>query len=93
MKHAKDVLAKASCLLETYGFSPSADWVAEQYRFEDGEGSFTLSYHGVKIARFSLPMIGRAQYFENATAVAAMSLKLGLTAEEVQEGFQTFQGY
>ena len=77
--------------METYGFSPSADWVAEQHRFEDGKGSFTLSYHGVKIARFSLPMIGRHN-IENATAVAAMSLKLGLTAEEVQKGFQTFKG-
>ena len=90
-EHAQDVLAKASCLVETYGFSPSADWVAEQRRFEDGKGSFTLSYHGVKIARFSLPMIGQHN-IENATAVAAMSLKLGLTAEEVQKGFQTFKG-
>jgi UDP-N-acetylmuramate: L-alanyl-gamma-D-glutamyl-meso-diaminopimelate ligase len=36
-------------------------------------------------------MIGRHN-IENATAVAALSLKLGLTAEEVQKGFQTFKG-
>ena len=36
-------------------------------------------------------MIGRHN-IENATSVAAMSLKLGLTAQEIQKGFQTFKG-
>ena len=90
-EHAKDVLAGASCRIETYGFAPSADWVADDYKFEDGKGYFALIHHGAKVANFELPMIGRHN-IENATSVAAMGLKLGLTTQEVQKGFQTFKG-
>ena len=90
-EHAKDVLAGSSCQIETYGFSPYADWVANDYRFENGKGYFTLFHLGAKVANFHLPMIGRHN-IENATSVAAMSLKLGLTTHEVQMGFETFKG-
>jgi len=89
--NTKDILARASCKVETYGFSISADWVAENYRFENGNGYFTLSHQSKEISTFHLPMIGRHN-IENATAVAAMCLKLGLTAKEVQKGFATFKG-
>ena len=89
--HTKDVLAKASCEVETYGFSSSADWAADNYRFDDGKGHFTLSHRDTKISTFHLPMIGRYN-IENATAVAAMCLKLGLTTQEIQKGFATFKG-
>ena len=90
-KNVKDVLANAPCQVETYGFSSSADWVIDGYKFEDGKGHFTLIHQSVKIANFHLPMIGRHN-IENATSVAVMSLKLGLTTEEIQKGFQTFKG-
>ncbi len=90
-KNAKDILTNASCQVETYGFSSSADWVIDNYKFVEGKGYFTLLHHGVKIANFHLPMIGRHN-IENATSVAAMSLKLGLTIQEIQKGFQTFKG-
>ena len=90
-KNAKDILTNASCQVETYGFSSSADWVIDNYKFVEGKGYFTLLHHGVKIANFHLPMIGRHN-IENATSVAAMSLKLGLTTQEIQKGFQTFKG-
>ena len=90
-KNAKDILTNASCPVETYGFSSSADWVIDNYKFLKGKGYFTLLHHGVKIANFHLPMIGRHN-IENATSVAAMSLKLGLTTQEIQKGFQTFKG-
>jgi len=87
----KDVLTGASCKVETYGFSPSADWEASNYRLENGEGFFTLVHRGKKVSTFHLPMIGRHN-IENATAVAAMCLKLGLTTQEVQKGFASFKG-
>ena len=90
-KNAKDILANASCQVETYGFSSSADWVIDNYKFVDGKGYFTLTHQGEKVANFHLPMIGRHN-IENATSVAVMSLKLGLTTQEIQEGFRTFKG-
>ncbi len=90
-QNIKDVLTDASCQIETYGFSSSADWVVDSYKFVNGEGHFTLIHQGTKTGNFSLPMIGRHN-IENATSVAAMCLKLGLTTQEIQEGFHTFKG-
>ena len=90
-KNVQDVLADASCQVETYGFSSSADWVIGDYKFVSGKGYFTLSHQNVNVANFNLPMIGRHN-IENATSVAVMSLKLGLTTQEIQEGFHTFKG-
>jgi UDP-N-acetylmuramate: L-alanyl-gamma-D-glutamyl-meso-diaminopimelate ligase len=90
-KNVQDVLTNASCQVETYGFSSSADWVIGDYKFLDGKGYFTLTHHNVNVASFNLPMIGRHN-IQNATSVAVMSLKLGLTIQEIQEGFHTFEG-
>ena len=90
-KNVQDVLADASCQVETYGFSSSADWVIGDYKFVSGKGYFTLSHQNVNVANFNLPMIGRHN-IQNATSVAVMSLKLGLTTQEIQEGFHTFKG-
>jgi UDP-N-acetylmuramate: L-alanyl-gamma-D-glutamyl-meso-diaminopimelate ligase len=90
-KNAQDVLTDAYCQVETYGFSSSADWTINDYKFVDGKGYFTLTHQNVMIANFNVPMIGRHN-IENATSVAVMSLKLGLTTQEIQEGFQTFKG-
>ena len=90
-KNVQDVLADASCQVETYGFSSSADWVIGDYKFVNGKGYFTLSHQNVNVANFNLPMIGRHN-IQNATSVAVMGLKLGLTTQEIQEGFHTFKG-
>ena len=90
-KNVQDVLTDASCQVETYGFSSSADWVIGDYKFVSGKGYFTLSHQNVNVANFNLPMIGRHN-IQNATSVAVMSLKLGLTTQEIQEGFHTFKG-
>jgi len=90
-KNVQDVLADASCQVETYGFSSSADWVIGDYKFVSGKGYFTLSHQNVNVANFNLPMIGRHN-IQNATSVAVMGLKLGLTTQEIQEGFHAFKG-
>jgi UDP-N-acetylmuramate: L-alanyl-gamma-D-glutamyl-meso-diaminopimelate ligase len=95
VKHAdsniQDVLGEAVCKVETYGYLDGADWLIGDYRFESGFGYFSLSYQGEKKADFQLAMIGRHNV-ENATAVAALCLRLGLTADEINSAFKTFQG-
>ena len=90
-RHAREVLAGATCTVETYGFSSDADWSADGYHFEDGSGHFTLCHQGRSAGTFRLPMIGRHN-IENAVAVAAMGLKLGLAAREIKKAFADFQG-
>ncbi len=95
VKHAdtniQDVLAQAVCRVETYGYLDGADWQISDYRFEGGYGYFSLSYHGEKKADFQLAMIGRHNV-ENAAAVAALCIGLGLTVDEINTAFKTFRG-
>ncbi len=90
-KNTKDVINKAQCEVETYGFSDQADWQVADYRFEDGHGQFTLNHHGKKVGRFHLPMIGRHNIL-NSAAVTALALKCGLSADAVADGLKNFKG-
>ena len=87
----RDVLPSASCRVESYGFDEKADWRIEDYRFEKGCGHFSLSFKNKKQADFQLAMIGRHNV-ENAAAVAALCFSIGLTADEINVGFQSFKG-
>ncbi len=87
----EDVLGEAVCKVETYGYLDGADWRIKDYRFEAGCGHFSLSYRDEKKTEFQLAMIGRHNV-ENAAAVAALCLRLGLTADEINSAFKTFQG-
>ena len=87
----QDVLGEAVCRIETYGYSEGADWRIEDYRFEGGYGFFSLNFQGKKRADFQLAMIGRHNV-ENAAAVAALCLGLGLTPDEINAAFKSFQG-
>ncbi len=95
VKHAdaniQDVLGEAVCKVETYGYLDGADWRIKDYRFEAGCGYFSLSYRDEKEAEFQLAMIGRHNV-ENAAAVAALCLRLGLTSDEIDSAFKSFQG-
>ena len=95
VKHAdaniQDVLGEAVCRVETYGYLDGADWRIGDYQFEGGYGSFSLFYQGEKKGDFQLAMIGRHNV-ENAAAVAALCIGLGLTVDEINSAFKSFQG-
>lgn len=90
-QNIQDVVAGAVCKVETYGFLEGAHWRIEDYRFEGGFAFFSLSCQGEKKGDFQLAMIGRHNV-ENAAAVAALCLRLGLTAKEINEAYKTFKG-
>jgi UDP-N-acetylmuramate: L-alanyl-gamma-D-glutamyl-meso-diaminopimelate ligase len=90
-KNTKDVINKAQCEVETYGFSEQADWQVADYRFKDGHGQFALNHNGKEVGRFHLPMIGRHNIL-NSAAVAAMALKCGLSADAIAQGLKSFKG-
>ena len=95
VKHAdaniQDVLGEAVCRVESYGYLEGADWRIGDYRFEGGYGYFSLSYRAEKKADFQLAMIGRHNV-ENAAAVAALCIGLGLMVDEINSAFKSFQG-
>jgi UDP-N-acetylmuramate: L-alanyl-gamma-D-glutamyl-meso-diaminopimelate ligase len=90
-ENVTDVLQQASCPVETYGLTAGADWCAVDYHFEAGVGCFRLRHKGEGVGEIHLPMVGRHNV-ENAVAVAAMAVKLGLPADDVCKSFSTFKG-
>ncbi len=89
--HADTVLDPARCSVERYGFSPDADWCAKDYRQDGGIGRFDLVHRGRKMGTVRLPMMGKHNA-ENAVAVAALAIRLGLPAEKVCAAFAGFSG-
>ena len=87
----REVIKSASCNIETYGYDEAAEWRIESYRFEKGFGHFSLAFKNQHRGDFELAMIGRHNV-ENAAAVAGLCFNLGLTKDEINEGFQTFKG-
>ncbi len=87
----KDVTGKVPCDMESYGFSSSADWVIADYQWDSGAGRFRLLHKGKKVGEFSLPMTGR-QNALNSAAVAALCLRLGLSAQEIAAAYAEFAG-
>ena len=85
------MIKSASCNIETYGFDEAAEWRIESYRFEKGFGHFSLAFKSKHRGDFELAMIGRHNV-ENAAAVAGLCFNLGLTKDEINEGFRTFKG-
>lgn len=85
-------LAKqARCEVETYSARVPADVTATDVTMDERGSSFTLTRKGVKVGRFFLPMHGHHNV-ENATGAAAIALRLGVTAEQLARGLETFQG-
>ncbi|MBI4382567.1 MAG: UDP-N-acetylmuramate:L-alanyl-gamma-D-glutamyl-meso-diaminopimelate ligase [Nitrospinae bacterium] len=89
--NARDILDKAPCKVETYGFDPAADWSVASYRFGEGQGQFALVRRGQALGEFALPMMGRHNAL-NAAAATAVALNLGLSVEEVRAALRTFRG-
>ena len=87
----REVIKSASCNIETYGYDEAAEWRIESYRFEKGFGHFSLAFKNQHRGDFELAMIGRHNV-ENAAAVAGLCFNLGLTKDEINEGFRTFKG-
>ena len=75
----------------TYGFTPQADFHASDVVYEALRTSFTVHHHGTVLGRLSFRMPGRHNVL-NALAATAVALELGLTFEQVADGFKDFGG-
>ncbi len=90
-KNNHEVLGSAACEIQTYGFSEHADWFISQYECTRNNAEFELKFQGNDIGRFRIPMRGRHNV-ENASAVIAMALKLGIDKKHIASALELFQG-
>lgn len=85
------VVERAFCTVEWFGLRKEAPWKVSDIEAE-GEGvAFSLNHNGQLISRLHLPLMGEHNAL-NAAAVFISCHWLGLTLEEIEKGFETFQG-
>lgn len=77
--------------LETYGFSPRADWQIVRSFFGQEQIIFSLSHKNVIVDEIKIKVPGRYNLL-NATAAFAVGIFLGLDVKTIKSGLAKFAG-
>jgi UDP-N-acetylmuramate--alanine ligase len=75
----------------SYGLKTTANFRANKIRIVEGRFNFNIFYGDIIIKNISLQVPGY-HYVENALAAVAIAFELGLTADEVKKGLESFEG-
>jgi UDP-N-acetylmuramate: L-alanyl-gamma-D-glutamyl-meso-diaminopimelate ligase len=81
----------ARCYVATYAAHGAADYTTENLRFGPEGARFVIREPRGHAGEFLLPMSGHHNV-ENAMGVYALARALGLSADQVREGFASFTG-
>lgn len=91
MEHLEAVIPEARCRVSSYGPGSSADWHPKQVRFGPEGVTFRLKGGKNDYGQFRSPLIGRHNLI-NAIGVLGLGLTLGLDADSIRKGLESFQG-
>ncbi len=89
--NTRETIEGLSGNIQTYGFSPKADWRIEKTYFGSGQTIFSLSHKGLMIEDIKIKIPGRFNVL-NATAAFASATFLGLDARIIKQGLEKFCG-
>src|SRR4029077_254754 len=87
----RDVVSKAFCTVETYGFSAGNDWIAGDLEYYEGATHFRVAFQRAERGRIRLPMAGRHNVL-NSLAAMAIAHERGIPREAIQEALANFRG-
>jgi len=85
-----EVLAKAFCPVERYGFSERAFWRVSDVRYEPERTRWKVAREGEPWAEFDFALAGEYNVL-NATAAAALAHRTGIAVEAIAEALRTFK--
>jgi UDP-N-acetylmuramate: L-alanyl-gamma-D-glutamyl-meso-diaminopimelate ligase len=85
------IVQKAFCPVETYGFSPGADWLAGDVEYSEDATHFRVSHQGSEVARVRMALPGRHNVL-NALAAIAIAHGRGVAAAAIEQALATFRG-
>ncbi|GAK59767.1 probable UDP-N-acetylmuramate:L-alanyl-gamma-D-glutamyl-meso-diamino pimelate ligase [Candidatus Vecturithrix granuli] len=86
-----EVIASAASPLQTYGYSPQAEWTIDGISKQGAETQFTVLRQGRPFGVLHTSLIGRHNLLNLLGATVVLN-HLGLTPQEIDAGFSTFQG-
>ena len=87
----REVVQKAFCPVETYGFSPGVDWLAGDLEFTEGETRFRVSHRGAEVARVRMSAAGSHNVL-NALAAIAIARGRGASRTAIEQALATYRG-
>lgn len=90
-RNTMEVASEFPEVLQTYGFSPKADWSVESVYFGQGQTIFNLRHRGVIIENIRIKVPGRFNVL-NTTAAFAVGAFLGMNFQTVKKGLEQFEG-
>ena len=87
----REMLPRAFCKVATFGFSADAEWRPAMTRVLPEGNEFIIEHGEEKFGPLFIPLAGEHNV-NNATAVFAAAIHLGLAPEKIREALRTFRG-
>jgi UDP-N-acetylmuramate: L-alanyl-gamma-D-glutamyl-meso-diaminopimelate ligase len=88
--NVSEVVARAFCKVERYGFTAQAAWQAVDIRFEPEQTTWTVLKDGDIWSKFGFSLIGDFNVL-NATAAAALASHYGIEPPAIAKALRTFK--
>jgi UDP-N-acetylmuramate: L-alanyl-gamma-D-glutamyl-meso-diaminopimelate ligase len=89
-ENVSDVIERAFCPVERYGFSETAQWRAIDPRYHADKTTWTVLRDGDRWADFEFALPGEFNVL-NATAAAAMASHYGIEPAAIAKAFRSFK--
>ena len=89
--HVREIAPLIKRKMITYGIEQSADYSAQEIKFQGRKTSYTLVYKGEKLGEIELSVPGMFNV-NNSLAAVAVGRELDLDFATIKEGLQSFSG-
>jgi UDP-N-acetylmuramate: L-alanyl-gamma-D-glutamyl-meso-diaminopimelate ligase len=86
----REVVQKAFCPVETFGFTSDCDWSAGDICWHDEATQFRIAFRGNEVARIRIPVAGRHNVL-NALSAVALAYGRGVECDAIESALATFQ--
>ena len=86
----RDVVQRAFCPVETFGFTSDCDWSAGDISWHDEATQFRVAFRGNEVTRVRVPAAGRHNVL-NALAAVALAYGRGVECDAIESALATFQ--
>jgi len=86
----REVVQKAFCPVETFGFTPDCDWSAGDISWHDEATQFRVAFHGNEVTRIRIPVAGRHNVL-NALSAVALAYGRGVECDAIESALASFQ--
>ncbi len=90
-ENVREVVSKANCRVQGYGFDPSYEWSIRDMKSDNGMSRFSIFHHNRPWDEMSLTLSGRHNCL-NSLAVTALMHNIGIDKEDIKNGLRNFGG-